>query len=137
MVRTEVLTIPGRRKSLVLYGDTRVGKTLWARSLGKHLYFGGLYSGAEAMRCDEADYAIFDDMDIKFFPGFKNWLGCQFQFQVKKLYRDPVIIQWGKPCIWVNNRDPRESMDQNDVTWMEGNCIFVEVTRSIVRANTE
>lgn len=88
-------------RSLVLYGPTRMGKTVWARSLGKHLYFCGLFSYAEAVRYADVRYAVFDDLQggIKFFHGFKNWLGAQKQFQIKGLYRDPQLIDWGKPCI--------------------------------------
>lgn len=128
-----------RQKSLVLFGETRLGKTMWARSLGKHMYFCGLYSGSEAMRYKDVDYAVFDDMQLKFVPQYKNWLGCQKQFQVKQLYKDPEIIDWGKPCIWLSNDDPRHEahLTENDIKWLEGNCVFVEVTSAIFRANTE
>lgn len=114
----------------MLYGPTRTGKTCWARSLGNHLYFCGLFSAAEAAKAEEADYAIFDDLQggIKFFHGFKNWLGAQHQFQIKQLYKDPQLITWGKPCVWLSNTDPRHDMNEADIDWMEGNCIFVEIT---------
>ena len=121
----------GRCKSLVLYGGTRKGKTVFARSLGPHLYFCGLYSYAEAIKADTAAYAVFDDIQggIKFAPWFKNWLGCQMEFQVKGLYKDPQLLRWGKPCIWVSNADPRDSLDsQEDIDWINGNCTFVHVT---------
>lgn len=90
------------------------------------------------MRAKDADYAIFDDLQggISFFPSYKNWLGCQQQFQVKKLYRDPVLIQWGKPCIWISNTDPRDEMKQADIEWLEGNCSFIHVTSPIFHANS-
>lgn len=127
-----------RSRSLVLYGDTRLGKTVWSRSLGPHVYFCGLYSYAEAVKAPNADYAVFDDIQggIKFFPAFKNWLGCQMEFQVKGLYRDPQLLRWGKPSIWVANTDPRYDMSHDDVKWMEGNCIFVEITSAIFHAST-
>nr|AMH87726.1 replication-associated protein [Pacific flying fox faeces associated gemycircularvirus-11] len=121
-------------KSLVLYGDTRLGKTVWARSHGPHIYFCGLYSGAEAMKHDGADYAVFDDIQggIKFFHGFKNWLGAQAEFQVKVLYKDPVRIQWGKPSIWLSNSDPRYDLSPSEVTWeWRGIVLFVELRRLI------
>lgn len=123
--------------SLVLYGDTRLGKTLWARSLGPHLYFCGLFSGEEAMKYQDAEYAIFDDMQggIKFFHGFKNWLGCQQSFQVKKLYRDPVLITWGKPSIWLSNTDPRDDLTCEEAAWLTGNCTFIHVAEPIFRAS--
>lgn len=116
-----------------------MGKTVWARSLGNHVYFCGLYSGAEALKAPKADYAIFDDIQggIKFFHGFKNWLGCQFNFQVKVLYKDPVMIKWGKPSIWVANSDPRDELQAGEISWMEANCDFVEVTTPIFHASTE
>nr|QJB18672.1 MAG: replication-associated protein [Genomoviridae sp.] len=135
-------TVAGQRggTSLVLWGDTRLGKSTWARSLGNHVYFGGLFSGKSAIELGrEAEYAVFDDIrgGIKFFPGFKDWLGCQPCFMVKQLYREPVLFDWGKPSIWISNRDPREDMDQCDINWMEGNCTFVYLSSSIFHANTD
>lgn len=91
------------------------------------------------MRYNEVKYAVFDDIQggIKFFHGFKNWLGGQKNFQVKVLYRDPKQIEWGKPCIWAANSDPRLDMTPEDVHWLNGNCIFVDLTRAIFHANTE
>lgn len=91
------------------------------------------------MRYKDVKYAIFDDMQLKYVPQFKNWLGCQHAFQVKVLYKDPVLIQWGKPCIWLSNDDPRMEphLSVTDIEWLEGNCVFYNLTRSIARANTE
>lgn len=82
------------------------------------------------MRAGEADYAIFDDLQggIKYFHGFKNWLGCQAEFQIKGLYRDPEVLKWGKPSIWISNTDPRLDMSHADISWLEGNCYFCNVT---------
>lgn len=129
------LTVSVRPKSLVLFGPTRTGKTTWARSLGSHVYFMGMMSGEVAIRdMPDAEYAIFDDMrgGIKFFQSWKEWFGAQMVVTVKKLYRDPVQITWGKPCIWIANRDPRLDMDHDDVDWMEGNCVFIEVGHSFI-----
>jgi len=133
-------TYTGRGKSLVLWGPTRTGKTTWARSLGAHIYFGGLFSGGAALAGGStANYAVFDDIrgGIKFFPGFKDWLGCQSCFMVKQLYREPMLFKWGRVSIWISNKDPRLELDEDDVQWMEGNCQFVYVGDSIFRANTE
>jgi len=81
----------------------------------------------------QANYAVFDDLQggIKFFHGWKNWLGSQMNFQVKVMYKDPQLIEWGKPSIWVSNRDPREEMREDkqftygDIDWLEANCIFI------------
>jgi GTPase SAR1 family protein len=136
-----MLTKPGRCMSLVLYGDSRTGKTLWARSLGTHLYTVGMVSGEELKKAsnDDVKYAIFDDIrgGMKFFPAFKEWLGAQAYVTVKELYREPKLVKWGKPSIWISNDDPRLGMMAGDVSWLEDNCIFVEVSSAIFRANTE
>nr|UBQ66236.1 Rep protein [crane CRESS-DNA virus] len=87
----------GRVKSLVLYGSSQSGKTTWARSLGSHIYSVGLLSGTELSKAAEAEYAVFDDIrgGMKFFPSFKEWLGCQPHVCVKELYREPRVMEWG------------------------------------------
>lgn len=123
--------------SLCLYGDSRTGKTLWARSLGRHIYCVGLVSGAECAKGALVEYAVFDDIrgGIKFFPAFKEWLGAQAWVTVKELYREPKLVQWGKPSIWVSNTDPRNEMQEADIYWLEKNCIFVEANEAIFRAS--
>jgi len=117
--------------SLCLYGDTRLGKTLWARSLGTHAYFGGLFSLDEPI--DDVEYAIFDDINggLKFFPNYKSWLGCQAQFYATDKYKGKKLIHWGKPSIWISNEDPRTN-DGVDIAWLEGNCQFINLSRSII-----
>ncbi|UDN67444.1 replication-associated protein [robinz virus RP_377] len=128
--------VVGRRRSLVLYGPTRLGKTLWARSLGKHAYFGGLFSLEETT--DDVDYAIFDDIQggLEFFHGYKFWLGCQSQFYATDKYRGKKLIDWGKPSIWLSNNDPRFDKGA-DLDWLIGNCDFVSIEAPIFRANRE
>jgi len=107
------------------------------------------------MKATEADYAIFDDIrgGITFFPSYKKWFGAQQYVTVKCLYRDPVLVKWGKPTIWLSNKDPREDIvesrhiggepkfhkgwGQEDIDWLNKNCIFVEVNSPIFHANTE
>ncbi|QBG49358.1 Rep2 [Olive associated gemycircularvirus 1] len=125
--------------SLVLYGESRTGKTLWARSLGPHVYNIGLVSGEECMKAPHVKYAIFDDIrgGIKFFPAFKEWLGAQATVSVKRLYRDPKLVTWGKPSIWISNEDPRLCMESGDVSWLEANARFIEIREPIFRASIE
>nr|QJB18568.1 MAG: replication-associated protein [Genomoviridae sp.] len=127
----------GRCRSLCIYGATRVGKTMWARSLGDHVYCVGLISGTECMKGSKAQYAVFDDIrgGIKFFPSYKEWLGCQQWVTVKCLYKEPQLVHWGKPGIWLSNTDPRLEMLQADIDWMEGNVDFIEINEPIFRAS--
>nr|QTE03619.2 MAG: replication-associated protein [Gemycircularvirus] len=146
-----LLTYLGQRpKSLILYGPSRTGKTSWARSLGAHMYFERLFSGKEALggMCD-AEYAVFDDCSIDHMPGWKSWFGAQATVGVRAMYRDATYVAWGKPIVWCTNRDPRIDMRidinnershkwfQDDIDWMEANCIFVAVDSPIFRASTE
>lgn len=130
--------VPGRRmKSLILYGPTRTGKTSWARSLGSHIYVIGLVSGKSCSAASDVDYAVFDDIrgGIKFFHAYKEWLGCQPHVTVKELYREPRLMEWGKPSIWLANNDPRDEVTRGEVDWLNENCIFVEVREPIVEFN--
>lgn len=114
-----------------------MGKTMWARSLGTHLYCIGILSGEELMKAPYVEYAVFDDWrgGIKFFPSYKEWLGCQAWVSVKCLYKEPKLTKWGKPSIWLTNTDPRNEMMQADIAWLEGNVTFIEINSPIFRAN--
>ena len=129
--RRDVNSVIGRRRSLIIYGDTRLGKTVWARSLGKHAYFGGLFSLDESL--EDVEYAVFDDMQggLEFFHSYKFWLGCQEQFYATDKYRGKKLIKWGRPAIYLANRNPLE--DKNaDVAWLLGNCEIIEITQSLL-----
>lgn len=113
-----------RPKSLVLIGASRLGKTEWARSLGRHAFCGGLFNIDQIH--EDVKYAVFDDVDINFFPHYKNWFGAQAEFTATDKYRGKKNLIWGKPMIWCNNDDPRQGKDV-DVAWMDANCIFVNI----------
>lgn len=125
--------------SLVLYGPSRTGKTLWARSLGRHIYCIGLVSGDEQIKAPDVDYAVYDDIrgGMKFFHSFKEWMGAQTYVTVKRLYKEPKLVRWGKPSIWLSNTDPRLDMDPSDASWMEDNAVFIDISNPIFRASTE
>jgi len=85
------------------------------------------------MKATSAEYAVFDDLrgGIKFFPAYKEWLGCQEYVTVKCLYKEPALVKWGKPSIWLSNTDPRDEMNGPDVEWLEGNVDFIELNTKI------
>jgi len=126
----------GRRgRSLILIGPSRLGKTVWARSLREnHIHHGGLFSLDEHR--DDADYAIFDDIQggIEYFPGYKNWLGHQLHFTATDKYKGKKTINWGKPAIWCSNNDPRADKGA-DADWLDANCDFVFLVDPIVRTD--
>lgn len=120
----------GRKKSLVLWGPSRTGKTLWARSLGKHAYFGGLFCLDEPI--DDALYAVFDDMQggLGYWHAYKFWLGSQSNFYATDKYKGKVLVEWGRPCVYLANSDPRFD-EKADIEWLEANCVFVHVEKDI------
>lgn len=123
----------------MLYGPSRTGKTLWARSLGRHIYCIGLVSGDEQIKAPDVDYAVYDDIrgGMKFFHSFKEWMGAQAYVTVKRLYKEPKLVRWGKPSIWLSNTDPRLDMDPSDASWMEDNAVFIDISHAIFRASIE
>lgn len=111
-----------------------MGKTVWARSLGRHAYFGGLFSLDE--HTDDVDYAVFDDMQggLEYLHSYKFWLGCQTQFYATDKYKGKKLIKWGKPAIYLSNNDPREDKGA-DVDWLNINCTFIYIDKPIFHAN--
>lgn len=91
------------------------------------------------MKATVAEYAVFDDIrgGIKFFHAFKEWLGCQMWITVKCLYKEPQLVKWGKPSIWLANSDPRDELNGTECEWMEGNVDFIRIDDPIFRANRQ
>lgn len=123
---------PGRRGlSLVLIGPSRMGKTMWARSLSQeHAYFGGLYSLDEYV--EGVKYAVFDDIQggLEFFHAYKFWLGHQQTFYATDKYKGKKLIHWGRPAIWCSNTDPRADKGA-DADWLDANCTFVYIDKPL------
>lgn len=128
------LGLGGRPRSLILWGESKLGKTIWARSLGKHIYC-CMQFNVDDVRAglQEAQYAIFDDIqgNFQFFPSYKGWLGAQHQFTVTDKYKGKTTITWGRPSIWLTNDDPEE-VGHVDLNWLRKNCVIVKITESIV-----
>jgi hypothetical protein len=119
---------PGERPTnLCLYGETRTGKTTWARSLGRHTYFAALF---DLRTLDEdADYMVLDDLvdGFKTLPEWKFWMGGQLEAVINDKYCKKKRVRWGKPCIFLANDDPRDALNEGDRRWVEANCMFVHV----------
>lgn len=95
------------------------------------MHFGELFNMDDLIM--DSSYAIFDDIDWKWFPGRKGWLGAQKHFTVTDKYRHKRAVTWGKPCIWLTNKPLRdhEGMTLNDEEWIHANCIVVTLTREL------
>ena len=122
----------GPPKALVLYGDSRLGKTLWARSLGPHAYFASNWM-LEGFNDKASSYAIFDELvgGVKGIPNLKDWLGGRDEFVVGDKYMESRKIKWGKPTIYIANTDPRAKVTKGLAQWMNEKCTFVEVKEQL------
>ena len=83
---------------------------------------------------DDVEYAVFDDFDrqMRGFD-FKMWMGGQLRFNCSDKYHRKRIIHWGKPSIYIHNKNPLEDryLDNNSKAWLRGNCVIVEVTSAL------
>lgn len=120
-----------RPKSLIVYGDSRLGKTVFSRNLGPHVHWQRDFNLKKLinMGVDNVDYAIFDDIAwdnaaLKK-EGFKAWLGGNKSFDVSDKFQGKFTLNWGKPCILLTNKDPWEGLDLDDSKWLRRNVIYV------------
>jgi hypothetical protein len=77
---------------------------------------------------------ILDDIPLEtpdMLRHYKQILGCQLNFSVSDKYlKKEHIFNWGKPCIYLSNKDPRVYAGV-DVEWLDGNCEFVEIKAAL------
>jgi len=96
-----------RYKLLVVAGPNLLGKTGWARSLGKHVYWKNRPSWGMFVEEDSKDYqfVICDDMDIDVFrPSEAKGLLCGMgPMVVTGKYLHELNVDFNKPCIWLTN----------------------------------
>jgi len=69
------------------------------------------------------EYIVFADIYLILF------IGAQHTFTVTDKYKHKRTLKnWSKPCVWLNNKDPREeTQDQMVKDWLNANCIFVNL----------
>lgn len=128
---------PLRYKSIIIEGPSRIGKTLWARSLGKHNYLAGHLDFNEKVYSNEAEYNILDDIKPDYLK-LKHWkelIGAQSDWQSNKKYGKPVQIKGGIPSIILCNPGEGSSYkdfldkDENSSLkdWTTANAIFITI----------
>jgi hypothetical protein len=100
---------PLRPISIVLEGDSRTGKTMWARSLGPHNYLCGHLDLSPKVYSNDAWYNVIDDVDPHYLKHFKEFMGAQRDWQSNTKYGKPVQIKGGIPAIFLCNPGPNSS----------------------------
>nr|AGH27783.1 AC1 protein [Tomato yellow leaf curl virus] len=124
---------PWRPISIVIEGDSRTGKTMWARSLGPHNYFCGHPDLSPKVYSNDVWYNVIDDVDPHYLKHFKAFMGAQRDWQSNTKYGKPIQIKGGIPTIFLCNPGPtssyREYQDEEKnislKNWALKNAIFV------------
>ncbi|ALO02631.1 AC1 [Cotton yellow mosaic virus] len=100
---------PWRPISIVIEGDSRTGKTMWARSLGPHNYLCGHLDLSPKVYSNDAWYNVIDDVDPHYLKHFKEFMGAQRDWQSNTKYGKPIQIKGGIPTIFLCNPGPTSS----------------------------
>nr|UOL66052.1 replication-associated protein [Squash leaf curl China virus]UOL66060.1 replication-associated protein [Squash leaf curl China virus] len=126
---------PNRPIGIVLEGDSRTGKTAWARSLGPHNYLCGHLDLSPRVYNNDAWYNVIDDVDPHYLKHFKEFMGAQRDWQSNTKYGRPVMIKGGIPTIFLCNKGPnssyKEYLDEEKNAalkqWALKNAIFITI----------
>nr|QIH13735.1 replication protein [Ageratum enation virus] len=136
---------PLRPISIVIEGDSRTGKTMWARSLGPHNYLCGHLDLSPKVYNNDAWYNVIDDVDPHYLKHFKEFMGAQRDWQSNTKYGKPVQIKGGIPTIFLCNPGPnssyKEFLDEEKNTaiknWALKNAIFVTLERTLYSGSNQ
>lgn len=117
-----------QNKSMWLWGPSRKGKTVLARSLGKHWYMQSMWNAA----CldDKAKYGVMDDINWDSLRhNYKGMLGMQLDVTVTDKYRKKTVYKGGLPVIVITNELPDFTRAESE--WLGENVIFVNVLEQL------
>lgn len=135
---------PYRPISLVIEGDSRTGKTMWARSLGPHNYLCGHLDLSPKVYSNSAWYNVIDDVDPHYLKHFKEFMGAQRDWQSNTKYGKPIQIKGGIPTIFLCNPGPsssyKEFLDEEKHSalkaWATKNALFVDLHEPLFTAQS-
>jgi len=94
------------------------------------MYFGGLFN----LDCWDsgADYAVFDDIDWKFFPSKKQLLGGQYTFHLSDKYRRKREVIYALGAIYCMNEDNFKQVEEDPMfDWIKSNNKIVKILNNI------
>nr|QIN51026.1 hypothetical protein [Begomovirus sp.] len=126
---------PDRPISIVIEGPSRIGKTVWARTLGPHNYLCGHLDLSPKVYSNSAWYNVIDDVNPQYLKHFKEFMGAQKDWQSNCKYGKPVQIKGGIPTIFLCNPGEGSSfklwLDKPEQAalknWATANAIFCDV----------
>nr|AGH27765.1 AC1 protein [Tomato yellow leaf curl virus] len=136
---------PWRPISNVIEGDSRTGKTMWARSLGPHNYLCGHLDLSPKVYSNDAWYNVIDDVDPHYLKHFKELMGAQRDWQSNIQYGKPIQIKGGIPTIFFCNPGPtssyREYLDEEKnislKNWALKNATLVTLYEPLFASNNQ
>jgi len=81
---------------------------------------------------NDAKYTVIDDVAYPF-NCWREFLGCQQEFNFTQKYMPIRCLKYGKPTIYLTNLPLPQWKDVNatDIAWLEGNCVFVTLQRPL------
>lgn len=125
---------PARPKSLVIFGDTRMGKTIFAKSIGACVYFRRHFNMKKLLKTgvSNIEYTLWDDVPwtekALRNDGFKAWLGGEDEFEVFDRYQETeTVTNFSKPAIFLSNKDPGAFLSGEDYLWLRENATIVQL----------
>jgi len=124
----EEYTKTERAKCLILVGPSRLGKTAWARSVGKHIFWRGQTSMSDWD--DDARYIVFDDIEWKYIPNKKSLLTQMGDCTVTDKYVRKMSIYNNKPAIVCCNAAPLHDTIEDAQYW-QANSTIVYIEREL------
>ncbi|AMK07575.1 AC1 protein [Lycianthes yellow mosaic virus] len=136
---------PWRPMSIVIEGVSRTGKTLWARSLGKHNYLCGHLDLSPKVYSNDGWYNVIDDVDPHYLKHFKEFMGAQRDWQSNTKYGKPIQIKGGIPTIFLCNPGPsssyKEYLDEEKNSalkeWALKNATFITLREPLFSGTSE
>lgn len=116
-------------RSMWFLGDTRLGKTALARSIGPHWYMQSNWNLTNI--CDQPGvYGVLDDIEWDFIKNFyKGILGCQSEVDLCDKFYRKKRYQLGYPVIVCTNEAP--VVDNSVATWLRGNVDFYKLKSAV------
>ncbi|ADC32517.1 Rep [Bean yellow mosaic Mexico virus] len=138
---------PERPVSIIVEGDSRTGKTMWARALGPHNYLSGHLDFNARVYQNEVEYNVIDDVAPHYLK-LKHWkelIGAQKDWQSNCKYGKPVQIKGGIPSIVLCN--PGEGASYKDFlnkdenaslrNWTIKNAVFITLTSALYQDSAQ
>ncbi|QDJ95888.1 replication-associated protein [Sida chlorotic leaf virus] len=137
---------PERPISIIIEGDSRTGKTMWARALGSHNYLSGHLDFNPRVYSNEVEYNVIDDVSPHYLK-LKHWkelIGSQRDWQSNCKYGKPVQIKGGIPSIVLCNPGEGASykhfLDKEEnaslKAWTLHNAKFVTINAPLYQSTT-